>query len=320
MINTRFAIIARIALFRHYRAITRRDHGDETAARSRGRIIARMVRLSVVLTCALVALAACKSDTSSSTSPSGSAGSASGSGAAPPEAKVTTIAVAGASDLAKAFEELGALWKAKSGITPVFQFGSSGLLARQIKEGAPVDLYAAANVQFVDDVIADGKCDAATKAMYGRGRLVIWSKDGGVAPPAKLEDLVDKRFTAIAIASPDHAPYGKAAKQAMEKLGIWPKVEGRMKYGEDVRKTLQFAETGNVDAAVVALSLSIVTKGGTSVPVPPELHDPIDQALVACGTGPKHAAAKAFGEYVGSAEGRAVMTKFGFVLPGEKTE
>jgi len=240
-----------------------------------------------------------------------------GSSSSKASGKVTQINVAGASDLAKAFEELGAMWKIKTGVEPVFQFGSSGMLARQIKEGAPVDLFAAANVSYADDVIKSGKCDGATRTMYARGRLVIWTKDGGVAPPTQLADLVDPRFKAIAIASPDHAPYGQAAKQALERLGIWAQVEGRMKYGEDVRKTLQFAETGNVDVAIVALSLSIVTKGGSAVAVPPELHDPIDQALVACGTGPKHDAAKAFAEYVSSPEGRAVMMKYGFILPGE---
>lgn len=233
------------------------------------------------------------------------------------DAKVTQIAVAAASDLSKAFEELGAAWKVKSGVTPVFQFGSSGLLARQVKEGAPVDLFAAANVAFVDDVVAAGKCDGQTKAMYARGRLVIWTKAGGVAAPTQLADLADPRFKSIAIASPEHAPYGKAAKQALEKVGIWAQVEGRMKYGEDVRKTLQFAETGNVDAAIVALSLSIVTQGGSAVAVPPELHDPIDQALVACGTGAKRDAAAAFAAFIGSPEGRAVMMKYGFILPGE---
>jgi molybdate transport system substrate-binding protein len=230
---------------------------------------------------------------------------------------VTRINVAGASDLAAAFEELGALWKAKSGIEPVFQFGSSGMIARQVKEGAPIHLYASANVAFVDDVVKAGMCDAGTKAMYGRGRLVIWTRAGGAAPPTTLADLADPRFKSIAIASPDHAPYGKAAKQALENVGIWPQVEARMKYGEDVRTTLKFAETGNVDVAIVALSLSIVTKGGVSVAVTPDLHEPIAQALVACGTGPTHDAAKAFGDYVGSPEGRKVMTKYGFMLPGE---
>jgi molybdate transport system substrate-binding protein len=266
----------------------------------------------------VVLAVACKKDSSDPSAPPAPGSSGSGSAPAPADEKVTKFNVAGASDLAKAFEELAAIYKAKTGVEPVLQFGSSGLLARQIKEGAPVDLYAAANVAFVDDVVAAGKCDGATKAMYGRGRLVMWVKNGGVAPPKDITDLADKRFGSIAIASPDHAPYGKAAKQAITKLAMWPVVEGRIKYGEDIRKTLQFAETGNVDVALVALSLTIGRTDGTAVPVPPELHDPIDQALVACGTGPRHDAAAAFGAFVGSPEGRALMQKYGFVLPGEE--
>jgi molybdate transport system substrate-binding protein len=241
----------------------------------------------------------------------------SGCGSDAPPANNKQVRVHAASDLAKAFEEVAATFTARTGIEPVLTFGSSGLIARQVKEGAPIDLYASANVKFVDDVIAAGKCDAATKTMYARGRIVIWTKEGGVAPPAKLEDLADPRFASIAIASPDHAPYGKAAKEALEKVGIWATVEPRIKYGENISQTFQFAQTGNVEAAIVALSLSIVTKGGVSIAVPAELHAPIDQALVACGSGPGHANAKAFAEYVGSPEGRAIMMKYGFIMPGE---
>jgi molybdate transport system substrate-binding protein len=227
------------------------------------------------------------------------------------------VRVFAASDLAKAFEEVAKSFRIKTGIEPVLTFGSSGLIARQVKEGAPIDLYASANETFVDDVVADGKCDGATKRRYARGRIVIWAKAGGVAPPTKIEDLADPRFASIAIASPDHAPYGKAAKEALEKAGIWRTVEGRIKYGENVSQTLQYAQTGNVEVAIVALSLAIVTQGGTTIAVPPELHNPIDQALVACGSGASHANAKAFADYVASPEGRAIMMRYGFILPGE---
>ena len=227
------------------------------------------------------------------------------------------VRVSAASDLAKAFDEVGKSFRVRTGIEPIFNFGSSGLIARQITEGAPIDLYASANEQFVDDVVARGKCDATTKRMYARGRIVIWSKGGGVAPPTKIEDLADPRFASIAIANPDHAPYGKAAKEALEKAGIWSAVESRIKYAENVSQTLQYAQTGNVEVAIVALSLAIVSQGGTTIAIPSELHDPIDQALVACGSGAAFANAKAFADYVASPEGRAIMMKYGFILPGE---
>ena len=232
-------------------------------------------------------------------------------------AKVTQIRVAAASDLTQAFKEVGAQFKVKTGIEPKFDFGSTGLLARQIKEGAPMDVFAAANVQFVDEVVTAGKCDGATRTLYARGRIVIWTKNGGVAAPTKLEDLADPRFKSIAIANPDHAPYGKAATQAMEKVGIWAQVQSRIQMGENVSQTMKFAETGNVEAAIVALSLSIVTKGGTAVAIPSHLHEPIDQAMAVCARGDRAVAAKQFVDFVGSPEGRAIMMRYGFILPGE---
>ena len=253
-------------------------------------------RLAVVV----LILAACSSDKS-------------GDGAG----SVKQIRIAAASDLTQAFKDLAPKFQAKAGIEAVFDFGSTGLLARQIKEGAPMDVFAAANVSFVDEVIKAGKCDGATKALYARGRIVVWVKDGGVAPPTKIEDLADPRFKAIAIANPEHAPYGKAAKEALEKTGTWAQVESRIKLGENVSQTMKFAETGNVDAAIVALSLSIVSKGGTALAVPPELHNPIDQAIVVCGKDARAAAAKQFVDFIGSPEGRAIMMRYGFILPGE---
>jgi len=116
-----------------------------------------------------------------------------------------TVRVAAAADLARAFEEVGKAFKAKTGASVVFTFHSSGLLAKQISEGAPFDVYAAAARSYVDDVIKAGACDASTRAAYGRGRLVVWSKG---QPLTAITDLADARFAKIAIANPDHAPYG----------------------------------------------------------------------------------------------------------------
>lgn len=234
----------------------------------------------------------------------------------PPPAAVTTIRVAAAANLAKAFAVVGDDFKAATGITANFDFGASGMLARQVKEGAPIDVFASANEQFVDDVLAAGKCDKATKVMYARAPIVLWIKTGKVAPPTKLEELADKRFASIAIANPETAPYGKAAKQALAKLGILATVEPRLKLAENIQQTLQFAQTGNVEAAFVAASLVVDDKDGTTIPVPPELYDPIDQAMVICSTGPAGDAAKKFADYVMSDAGQATMVKFGYTKPG----
>ncbi len=227
------------------------------------------------------------------------------------------VKVAAAADLGPAFKEIAAAFEKKTGKKVTLSFGSTGNFAKQIAEGARYDLFAAANVSFVDDVIKAGACDAETKAPYARGRIVLWSKDGGVAPPKTIADLADPRFVKIAIANPEHAPYGRAAKQALGAAGVWDAVERRIVNGENVQQTLQFAQTGNVEVAVVALSLALATTGGSYVLVDDALHAPLDQALVVCKHGSDPSGGRELAAFVGSPEGREIMKRYGFALPGE---
>jgi len=167
--------------------------------------------------------------------------------------------------------------------------------------------------------VGAGVCDGATKAMYGRGRIVIWTKPG-IEPPRTIADLAEARFVKVAIANPQHAPYGKAAQQALEAAGAWAAVQPKLVFGENIQQTFQFAQSGNVEAAVVALSLAIAQgkEGKDWVPVEETLHQPLDQALVVCKKGGNVDGAKAFATFVAGEEGRKIMSGFGFVLPGEK--
>jgi molybdate transport system substrate-binding protein len=234
--------------------------------------------------------------------------------AAPP----SPLKVAAAADLALAFKDVGGAFEKKTGDKVIFSFGSTGLLEKQIVEGAPFDVFAAANVSFAEDAIKSGVCAADSKALYARGRIVVWwRKDAAFAAPKTIADLADKRFVKVAIANPAHAPYGKAAEQAMEKAGVWAAVQPKLVFGENVQQTLQFAQSGNAEAAVVALSLAVVNDGSYVV-VDDTLHAPIDQALVVCGRdAERQKRARAFTVFVNSTEGRAIMKKYGFLLPGE---
>lgn len=225
-----------------------------------------------------------------------------------------TVKVAAASDLARAFEELGPVFTRATGYEVVFTFGSSGLLAKQLGEGGPWDLFAAANAAYVDQVVAAGACDGATRALYARGRIVVWSRDGKVD---SLAALADPRWRKIAIANPEHAPYGKAAKQALERTGTWDAVRGRLVYGENIRQTMQWAQDGSADVAITALSLATVTTGGHTLAIDQALYEPLDQQLVVCGRGPGAEGARAFAAFVNGPEGRAVMRRYGFLRPGE---
>lgn len=227
------------------------------------------------------------------------------------------VRIAAAADLAKAFTELGKEFQTRTGNPVEVEFGSSGLLAKQIEQGAPYAMFAAANRSYVDQVVKAGKCDGATARPYARGRLVVWTPSG-TQPPTSLEDLADSRFHKIAIANPEHAPYGKAAKQALEKAGVWAKIQDRIVLGENIQATMLYARDHNADTALVALSLAVVADGGASLPVDPALHEPLDQALVVCGGGADAKVAHQFADFVSSREGREVMTRYGFLLPDEK--
>lgn len=228
------------------------------------------------------------------------------------------LRVAAAADLAVAFKEIGAAFERERGDKVVFTFGSTGLLEKQLAEGAPFDLFAAANVSFADDAVRAGVCLADSKTSYARGRIVLWWPKGStVRPPATLAELADGRFVKIAIANPAHAPYGKAAAEALTRAGIWNQVKSRLVYGENVQQTLQFAQSGNAEVALVAMSLA-VTSDGEWLPIAEGDHAPIDQAMVVCGEDRERLArARAFATFVGSPAGRAIMRHYGFLLPGE---
>lgn len=224
------------------------------------------------------------------------------------------IRVAAAADLAKAFDEVGKEFTARTGIVAEINFGSSGLLAKQIEQGAPYALFAAANKQFTRQVIEAGRCDPASAQLYARGRIVVWTANGRVAP-ATLADLARPELERIAIANPEHAPYGVAAKQALQRAGVWPAIEDRIIFGENVLATMLYAKEGNADAAIVALSLAKVTEGGTLLEIDPALHEPLDQQLVVCGSGPEAESARQLAAFIASPDGRAIMTRYGFLLP-----
>ncbi|HJT65624.1 MAG TPA: molybdate ABC transporter substrate-binding protein [Pyrinomonadaceae bacterium] len=227
----------------------------------------------------------------------------------PPE-----ITVAAASDLTNAFEELGREFEAANKIKVVFVFGSTGLLTRQIENGAPMDLFAAASVSYIDQLAQKGLIVPGTKQVYARGRITLWTTADSPLQIETVADLTRPEVKRIAIANPDHAPYGLAAQQALQSAGVWETVKPKLVYGDNIRQTLQYAETGNVDVAIVALSLSQESKGRWTL-IPEQLHQPIDQALAVIKTTHNEAAARAFASFVNGPKGREILRKYGFAFP-----
>lgn len=213
------------------------------------------------------------------------------------------VRVAAASDLTIAFEAMRAPFERESGEKLEFVFGSSGQLSKQLVEGAPYDLFAAANEAFTDGPIAAGACAADTRAQYAEGHLVIFSVK---EPVTALRDLAEPRFVRVAIASPELAPYGKAAKEALTRAGLWDALEPRIVYGQNIQQTLQLAKSGNVEAALVSRSLA-----KDAVAVDPSLYTPLKQALVVCTRGKNATGARAFARFVLGDQGRALLSEHG---------
>jgi molybdate transport system substrate-binding protein len=233
------------------------------------------------------------------------------------------LLIAGAADLRPAFTELGRTFEAATGERVVFSFGSSGQLAQQLLEGAPMDLYASANVAYVEQVLAAGVGDPATQTTYAYGRLAIWSPTPRWGGWQDLADVAaDGSVTSVAIANPDHAPYGLAAAEALTRAGVEDEVAPKLVYGEHVADAQRLAASGNADVAIVALSLALASDEageGRWQLLDADLHEPLQQDLLVVAEEEVRAAlAHRFVEHVASPEGREVMRRFGFVLPGEE--
>lgn len=222
-----------------------------------------------------------------------------------------TLVVSAAADLQPAFNELGAQFEKETGTRVIFNFGSTGMLAQQIRQGAPVDLFAAANRSYVDDLAVRGFVISDTVQVYARGRIVLWTRADSPFQFQSISDLARPEVRRVALANPEHAPYGIAAREALQNAGVWLTVEPKLILAENVQRAQQFAATGNVDAAIIALSLS-VGSAGRWVLIPQELYRPIYQALAVVKGARNERAARAFAAFIASPAGRAVMARYGF--------
>src|SRR5262245_19404202 len=224
-----------------------------------------------------------------------------------------TIYVAAASDLTPAFTEIGNSLGLRKPIKVVFTFGSSGLLSKQIEQGAPFDLFVSASQGFVDRLEMQGLVLEGTRQVFAQGRLVIWQREDAPTQVNSLDDLATPAIHRVAIANPEHAPYGLAARQALQSKNLWETVKKKIVFGENVAQTFQFAETGNVEVAIVALSLATRPQG-RAIPVDPNAHAPIDQTLCILRRSQQPDASRQFVAFLGAAEGRAMLEHYGFVV------
>ena len=241
----------------------------------------------------------------------------------PQEAEVGEVRVAAAADLKFALDEMVAAFERDHpDIHVSVTYGASGTFFAQLSNRAPFDVFFSADVEYPRKLIEQGLADKDSEFTYAVGHLVVWVREDSPLDVEKLgvKVLLDPAVRKIAIANPQHAPYGRAAEAALKSLGVYDQVKDRLVLGENVAQAAQFAETGSADAGVFALSLALapaMRDKGRWREVPLDAYPRLDQGAVVLSWARDRSAADALLAYVKGPDGRAVLRRYGFLLPGE---
>ena len=230
------------------------------------------------------------------------------------------ITVAAAADLNYALTDLAHRFEATTGTKVVLSFGSSGNLFSQIQNGAPFDLFFSADEDYPAKLAAAGTVDGSTLHIYAIGHLVLWVPNGSQFDPQKqhMDVLTQSSVTRIAIANPQHAPYGRAAIAALEHYGLKESVAGKLVFGESISQAAQFVQSGNAQAGLLALSLAkspAMESAGKYWELPTDSYPELRQAVAIVSASKQKKAAQAFLDFVLSAEGAATLQKYGLTPP-----
>jgi len=233
------------------------------------------------------------------------------------------INLAAAADLSAALQELAANYEKRTGVVVKLSFGASGALTQQIQNGAPFDVFFSADMDYPKQLIAGGQADGATLYRYAVGQLVLWvPKDSQLDVEHKgIDVLLDPAVKKIAMANPQHAPYGRAAVAALKHYGFYEKVSDRLVLGENVSQAAQFVESGNAQAGFVALAHVVAPamqgKGKYWV-VPADAYPPLDQGVILISRAAHQKEAAAFLGFVKTEEAAGTLKRYGFSSPDKK--
>jgi len=230
--------------------------------------------------------------------------------------------IAAASDLRFALDEVAAQYRQNTGQAVRIVYGSSGNFRRQIAEGAPFELFLSADETYVLALTKEGHT-IDHGMLYAIGRIALVVPEGStLAPDGELRDLAaavrEGRVRKFALANPEHAPYGRAAQEALTADGAWDGLQGLLVSGENVAQAAQFAVSGSAQGGIIALSLALapgVLGTAKFAPIPERLHRPLRQRMAL--TRRAGAAARAFYQYLQQPAARSVFRRYGFALPGE---
>ena len=224
------------------------------------------------------------------------------------------LLVAAATSLIKPLNEIVERFELETGNLVDLHYAATGKLAQQIEHGAPVDLFLSADTTHIDDLIMKGRLRKDSRRIYARGQLVLWQRKNSGIIIRNINDLKRPNVKRIGIANPAFAPYGIAAQEALTTLNLWGKGSPQIIWADDVRQALQFAETGNVDGALIARSL-IMNQPGRTVIIPNSAYKPIDHSLAIVRTTRNPGNSLSLANYICGNYGRTVFLKYGFTLP-----
>lgn len=229
------------------------------------------------------------------------------------------ITVAAAADLQFAFQDVAARFQKNTGHTVKMVFGSSGNFFAQIQNGAPFDVYFSADIDYPKRLEAAGLGEPGTLYEYATGKIVLWAPANSLIDVSKgLKTLLDPAVTKIAIANPEHAPYGRAAVAAMKTEKIYDQVSSKFVLGENISQTASLIVSGGADVGIVALSLAVAPSmkiKGTYFEIPADEYPAIDQAAIILKSSQNKEIARQFVAYVKTADIQSVMRSYGFMLP-----
>lgn len=231
-----------------------------------------------------------------------------------PRSSEGKLTVAAAANLMDVLGEVGRAFTAKTGVEVVFSYGSTAQLATQIENGAPFDLFAAADTKHVDALVSAGKLTDDSRAIYALGQLALWAPEDHESGIRELKDLARPDVKFVAIAQPELAPYGQATVEVLKGAGLWDAVQPKLVYGSTISMAKQFASSGSASAAFTAYSLVLHEKG-TVLKMDSRLYKPIEQALGIVSASGHAAEAKQFRSFLLGPEGRKILADSGYLLP-----
>ncbi len=230
------------------------------------------------------------------------------------------ITIAAAADLQSAMPDMAARFETQTGKKIAVTYGSSGNFFQQIQNGAPFDMFFSANLDYPKKFEAAGLTEAGSYYSYAQGKIVVWVlKDSKIDLASGLKAVLNSNVKKIAIANPEHAPYGQAAVAALQKEGLYDQAKNNFVLGENISQTASFVVSGAADIGIVALSLALspnMKDKGRYADIPSGDYAPIRQACVILNSSKNKDVARQFLAFVKTPEAAAILSAYGFEVEG----